>query len=363
MHGELNPDCLGDALSWIGDTDLAERLDAAFTAESEAALRVRISPSVAERLDCLSGACRNRLVRAPEITRQTLFAPTLTPSQIDAFVDSAVQVESALIGVGLQPTAARWSALGDVMLADDGTFLWWPQITGANPISLDFGSPWAQRIDLSGRLEFCTVSRPALTDVEVHFIHGRLVGAMGELQQLSPVLPKFVSLCTRVLVLQIDPLNAYVASGSNGRFVGRSFIANPQRAEATTDCLAEAVVHEAIHGLMYCESLHRPWACGDAAVEVARVESPWTGRALPIRPFLEAACVWFGLVHLWALALRSERFERKAAHMRLMRSVRGFCRGSLVDRARPWWHEIRPDVLTAVDCLQARVVEALGDAT
>jgi hypothetical protein len=185
---------------------------------------------------------------------------------------------------------------------------------------------------------------------------------MGLLQQLSPTLPRFASICTRVLVLQADPTSAAVASGSNGRFVGRSFIANPHSTDATIDCLAEGVVHEAIHALIYCECLRRPWTDGEAAIEVPRVESPWTGRPLPVRPFLEAACVWFGLVHLWTLALSHERFEREAAHTRLMRSLRGFCRGSLVDRVRPWWSEIRPDVLTAVDSLQSRILDAVGES-
>jgi len=296
------------------------------------------------------------------VTRQTLFAPTLPPGQVVPFVDEMLQVECALAGAAEGPGHARWSALGDVMLGDDGAARWWPQLEGAQPIPLDFGSPWAQRLDLSGRLEFDSSPRPALSAEQVQLIHGRLTSTMALLEQLSPTLPSFVSICTRVLVLQIDPTSAAVASGSNGRFVGRSFIANPQSPDATTDCLAEAVVHEAIHALIYGECLRRPWTDGDAAVEVPRVESPWTGRALPVRPFLEATCVWFGLVHLWTLALRHERFERDAAHTRLMRSLRGFCRGSLVDRAQPWWPEIRPDVLAAVDSLQARVLEAVGQA-
>jgi hypothetical protein len=68
------------------------------------------------------------------------------------------------------------------------------------------------------------------------------------------------------------------------------------------------------------------------------------------------------LVHLWTLALRHELFEREVAHTRLMRSLRGFCRGPLADRVRPWWSEIRPDVLAAVDRLQSRILDAVGDA-
>jgi len=358
---ELSPEALGDALSWVGDSELAERFDATFTAECETALQKCVSPATTELLNRLDQVGRRRLLRAPEIARQTLFAPTLPPDQVDAFVNAAARVELTLAGAEPPSHEVRWSALGDVMLAGADAPRWWPQIKGANPIPLDFGSPWAQRIDLSGRLEFDATSRPPLSDEDVRAIHGRLVAAMGLLQELSPTLPRFTSICTRVLVLQIDPTSAAVASGSNGRFVGRSFITNPHSADADAECLAEGVVHEAIHALIYSECLRRPWTDGEAATEVPRVESPWSGRALPVRPFLEAACVWFGLVHLWTLALRQERFDRETAHTRLMRSLRGFCRGSLVDRVQPWWPEIRPDVLAAVDSLQSRIIDAVGE--
>jgi len=361
MRNALNGDTLGDALSWVGDTALAERVDSDFSAECEFALLEHLTPAAAELLDRIGARSRRRIVRAPEVARQTLFAPTLPREQVAPFVASAIEVEAALAGAAFAAPEARWSALGDVVL-DDGVPRWWPTLDDAHPIPLDFGSPWAQRIDLSGRLEFDEAPRPALSDDEVRGIHGRLLEVMGLLQQLSPTMSRFVCVCTRVLVLQVDPSSHAVASGSNGRFVGRSFITNPQSPGATIDCLAEGVVHESIHALIYGESLRSPWTDGEAAVEVPRVESPWTGRALPVRPFLEAACVWFGLVHLWTLALHQQRFEREAAHTRLMRSLRGFCRGSLVDRVQPWWTEIRPDVLEAVDCLQARIREAVGDA-
>jgi len=124
------------------------------------------------------------------------------------------------------------------------------------------------------------------------------------------------------------------------------------------------VVHEAIHGLLYRDALGQPWVGGEAADDAPRLASPWTGRVLPVRPFLEAACVWFGLAHLWALASQAPAgtFPPGAARGRLVRAARGFAQGSLADRARPWWPAIRPDVLDAVDTLQKQVVGALVGA-
>lgn len=357
----MNPDAVGNALSWIGDAAMIEELDVVFTAECEAALRARVGPATAETVDRLGASGRRRLLRAPEITRRLLFVAT-APPDTDRFVTDAAMVELALCGAEPPPPAGGWSALGDVRLLEDGTPRWWPQLADVDPVPLDFGSPWAQRIDLSGRLEFVSAPRPSFAEAEVDSIHVRLAASMDLLQKLSPTLPRFVSAATCVLVLQIDPTSQAVASGTNGRYVGRSFVANPHSQDATLDCLAEAVVHEAIHGLIFRESLRRPWVDGLASLEEPRVPSPWTGRPLPVRPYLEATFVWFGLVHLWALALRHGVFEHEAVHHRLTRSMRGFGSGSLVDRARPWWSDVRADVLATIDCLQRRILEALVGA-
>jgi HEXXH motif-containing protein len=360
VRAELNPDTLGDALSWAGGTALAERFDADFAAECETAAGQHASAATSELISVLDAGQRDRVLRAPEITRQTLFTSTLPPEGVDSLLNRSAQIELACAEGGTGASSG-WSALGDVMVQGDGTTKWWPQMSGSDAVPLDFGSPWAQRIDLSGRLEIDGSPRPSLAADAVSDIHDRLTEAMALMREASPALPRFVAICTRVVVLQIDPLSSAIASGSNGRFVGRSVISNPQSDDGTIDCLAEALVHEAIHALIYSESLRHSWTVGEASIEVARIESPWSGRTLPVRPFLEAACVWFGLVHLWTLALRHQLFARDAAHRRLMRSLRGFCRGSLVDRVRPWWPEIRPDVLATVDGLQARIRDAVGD--
>jgi hypothetical protein len=230
-------------------------------------------------------------------------------------------------------------------------------------MALDFGSPWAQGIDLSGQLEHTDTPRRQFTDDELQRVHGRVAATMATLDQLSRTVSRFVDRATCVLVLQIDPASpTHVASGTNGNYIGRSFVTNPQLDDGTLDCLAEGIVHEAIHGLLYRDSLHRPWVRGEAANEVPRVRSPWTGRTLTVRAYLEAACVWFGLAHLWALGHQAQLFEPAEARRRLVRSVSGFGQGALVDRLNPWRADIRPDIVEVIDGLQHRVVDALAEA-
>lgn len=357
----MTPEELGDALSWTGDTVLIDRLDEALAAETGAALEGRLDPSAKATLAALPPRARQRLQRAPEVTRRLLFASP-APSDLATFLAEAIAVEGALAGGGSRPATPCWSALGDACLLPDGTTAWWPQIEGRAMV-LDFGSPWAQGIDLSGRLEHTATPRRQFTDDELQLVHGRVAATMATLGELSVMVSRFVDRATCVLVLQIDPASpTHVASGTNGNYIGRSFVTNPQLEEGTLDCLAEGVVHEAIHGLLYRDSLRRPWVRGEAANEVPRLRSPWTGRSLTVRAYLEAACVWFGLAHLWALGHQAQLFEPVAVRRRLVRSVTGFGQGALVDRVKPWRADIRPDIVDTIDGLQHRVVDALAEA-
>ena len=352
-------DGIGDVLTWVGDTRMIDNLDDEIVRRTEESWRARAGAAAEEAIVRLGPEGLRRVLRAPEVTRRLLFHST-APSDPMAFMSQAVDVELALADEGPPPQVSTWSALGDVVMHPDGTTTWWPQLDRRPSPALDFGSPWASHIDLSGRFEYVHVDRIGFSDDELYAVHRMITRAMASVEALSASLGTFVSRSTCVLVLQVDPdAPNQVASGTNGNYIGRSFITNPHHPDASIDCLVEAIVHEAIHGLLYRDSCGKPWVSGDAAVEVPRVTSPWTGRELPVRSFLEATFVWFGLVHLWALACKSEIFGYEAARQRLTRSVSGFTRGSLVDRVHPWAHEIRPEVVQAVDDLQGRVVDAL----
>lgn len=358
----MTPEELGDALSWTCGTVLIDRLDAALVERSEAALVARVGGEAVEALAGLDARSRRRVLRAPEVTRRLLFA-SAGPDDAEKFIAGAIAVEMALADAGPTPATPCWSALGDVLLLPDGTTRWWPQLDG-RAMALDFGSPWAQGIDLSGQCERTDVPRPQFTGEHLQSVYRRVAATSALLDDLSETVQGFVDRATCVLVLQIDPTSVHhVASGTNGNYIGRSFLTNPHLPEASLDCLAEAVVHEAIHGLLYRDSLRRPWVRGEAALEQPRVRSPWTGRALTVRAFLEATCVWFGLAHLWALSHKARLFDTSAARERLIRSITGFGQGALLDRIRPWAADIRPDVVEIVDGLQRRVVDALADAT
>jgi hypothetical protein len=349
---------LADQLSWLDGISLLETLDTDFMVAATSALASALSPDLASTVNQLSDSSCRRLALAPEMTRRVLFSEA-TQTATDDFLPCSVAVEAALEGFGAAPSTPSWSALGDVLLKPDGTAAWWPQIPGAMP--LDFGSKWANRIDLSGREEFARRPRRSFTAAEIIAVRERMAEALTGLRAASETAMRVAVRATNVLVLQVDPdTPSVVSSGTSGRYIGRSFITNPHLPSAPVESLAEAVLHEAIHGLLYRDQRARAWVSGKAAEEIDRLRSPWTGRVLPIRAFLEACCVWYGLVHLWALALDAGVFVRSVAEQHLGRSVRGFLGASLVDLVKPWDTDIRPDVIEALDALQRRVRVGLG---
>jgi hypothetical protein len=356
----MSLDKVGEALTWLDGTAVIDALDAAVVARTADAFQRRASAPAVTAFTRLDEHRQWRVLRAPEVTRRLLFAAA-GPDDTEAFLATAVGVELALADQGSPPAEPSWSALGDVRVGPDGTTEMWPQLTGDRTMALDFGSPQARSIDLSGRFERTSAARPSFTTDQVHAIHRRVAEVMSELAALDSALEHFVQRATCVLVLQIDPDGAdHVASGTNGIYIGRSFVTNPHDPGASLDCLAEGIVHEAIHGLLYRESLDRAWVSGDAALEVPRVRSPWTGRALPVRPFLEAAHVWFGLAHLWALGSQSTSFDPRVVRARLARSVQGFTEGPVVDLVRPWWPDIRTEVIERIAGIQAHLLDALA---
>jgi hypothetical protein len=90
--------------------------------------------------------------------------------------------------------------------------------------------------------------------------------------------------------------------------------------------------------------------------ESIRVESPWTGTQLLLRPFLQACFVWYGLLNFWSNPdVLSNLPETEVLHMARRAHV-GFTKGSLVDKVKQWRNSIDTDVLDAIETLQQTVV-------
>jgi HEXXH motif-containing protein len=114
-------------------------------------------------------------------------------------------------------------------------------------------------------------------------------------------------------------------SSSIGKMIGAAVLGNFHENKWGVGKLADAIIHEAIHNVIYkleLESgLHTDY---DAALQ-ASLTSPWSGQTLPLESFVHACFVWFGLLNFWNLnALDKPEF-------RDLRNIagRGFLKESL----------------------------------
>ncbi|MFJ9696303.1 aKG-HExxH-type peptide beta-hydroxylase [Kitasatospora sp. NPDC101183] len=87
--------------------------------------------------------------------------------------------------------------------------------------------------------------------------------------------------------------------------------------------LMDAVLHEAVHGLLYMVEEQESWFTDPAAPWASSMRSPWSGRDLPLHSFVQACFVWFALVCFWREA------EVEGADGMFRRAARGFEDGRL----------------------------------
>jgi hypothetical protein len=300
-----------------------------------------------------------RFLTAPEVSRRLIWGGP-APSEVAEFFAGALAAEAAREGQEIHFRVETWTALGDEAFRADGSRHAWPRFDSMMP--LDFGSPYAARIDLSGASDTAAEKRPPFEAAELELVHERLGRTFAAIAAAAPSAAWFAATFNKVLVLQKDPSAPdQLSSGSNGQYIGRSFLTNPERDHAREEDIADAVVHEAIHGLLYIHQTHAPWlrdrSLGDQAT---RVTSPWTGRGLPLHSFLEACFVWYGLLHFWCLALRAESFDPGRTRLFLKRALRGFLQDPLVGFVEAYRPGIEPAVIDALDLMQSRVRSAFG---
>ena len=82
-----------------------------------------------------------------------------------------------------------------------------------------------------------------------------------------------------------------------------SLLRNAHAPNATPAVIADALLHEAIHSLLFIyEEIAGPFVASDKLAQEAQIVSPWSGRALPLQQFTHACLVWYGLYWFWTTA-------------------------------------------------------------
>jgi hypothetical protein len=358
-----------EVLTWTTGAGVLRRVYESYVEELSRALGQLMSRLVHQghdttelqnQLDSSSHTAFLRVLTAPEVSYRIIYKESCTPGEAANFIQRSLQSEMAREGRPTEFNYDMWTPYGDMCFRSDGSVFRFPQISATMP--LDFGSPLVAKVDLGGPGNGLAEMRAPFDASEMELVIERLNLACQGIHAL-PALLDFVLTFNKVLIFVKDPAapNQF-SSGSTTQYVGRTFITNPHVDSVDIVDLAEALVHEGIHALLFMEELLHPWGdIPELRDGVRRVDSPWTGNSLSLSSFLQACFVWYGLAHFWALALREPTFDPLRIKQRFIQAVCGFLNGQVVHNLEPFLPGIYPDVVDTIEEMQARILDAFGD--
>lgn len=321
------------------------------------------SASLADEVTDLVAQLDNRDLAAtlavPEVSYRLLWPMHHGDVQAAGFIRDALCTARA-VALAMPVTPPAWLADGSGYIDDSGlvTSPW--DRPGGLPV--DFGSPHALATDVSGERLRAPTPRPPLAQNEVRVVQMKLKAAADTIARLTPHAWRMTYDFTKAVIL-IPDLGApqQFSSGSSGQFIGRSVLANAQLNKVTAVQVAEALLHEAIHAVLYMDEQHDAWVLeNDLYAGPMRITSPWTGNRLPLRPFLQAAFVWYGILAFWSRVRTAGAFPDTDVRARLNESAAGFLRGRLLDQIASAIDRLSPELVEAVDELQQDVQSAMG---
>jgi len=366
-------EAMPDVLRWAGGEEVLAAVQAAYADRLAQRLGAELGgvlardPARGARLSALleglPDAAFARVLTAPETSYRLLWRAQHSDAAVADFLESALLAEHLRLGQEVEAAGTRplWTALGDFCGQADGGSFAAPTLAGL-PV-LDFESPFANDLDFNGRAARTLTPRDNLDAGEQAEVLRKLAACGEGLKRVSPGVHDFVRAFTKVLILQRDPeAPRMFASGSSGQFIGRSVLSNPQLPGVDAAEIAEGLVHEAIHALLYMQEQFRPWV--DAALygPEHRTQSPWTGNTLPLRSYLQACFVWYGLLHFWALAYGGGGFPDARIRERITQCVSGFLDSRFDAPLRTWRGQISPELVEAIDRMRRTACDVLAES-
>jgi hypothetical protein len=299
-----------------------------------------------------------QVMRAPRTVSRLLWPRQGERERTAQFLRKAFAVERVVRGLKPPGRFSGWTADCRAFVASSGDVSEQPVLEGGIP--LDLRSPHARSLDLMGGSHTVHPARSAPSSKRAVRLSTCTEQAWQGVRASQGSVAECVGAWTRVIIVQSDGSGKFW-SGSNGQYVGRVVLVNVDAANTRVEELADAIVHEATHGFLYMHECVEPWVRGYALyTDEGAIVSPWSGSLLPVRPFMQACFVWYGLAMFWAQHVSGALFDREQTRFLLGRSLVGFRNGSLADLLKPWRAEILSDIVEIIDELQ-RIIRSMLD--
>lgn len=309
---------------------------------------------LSKTLGDLSDSGTTRLVGAPETYNRTL-SPDKDILAHVPFFRSALSAERIRAGL-CDSSDPCWSALGDfysvggTKSVDPRLDSWSPENSLAAPlvneiIPIDFWSPYAQNLN--------SLPRPfePYSAAEISLLSLHLKEAFDNIEGLTPPAAHIIRLFIKVIIPRKEGSRPnWLGTSSTPSYIGRTIFRNG--GDMDLAMLADGLVHESIHALLYTTELFKPFVA--ASAPTARlVRSPWSDNLLSLRTYVHACFVWYGLANFWNRALEANTFVTQRAREHLAQALRGFRLANPVDLLISYFGLIDSSVLEIVGSLRS----------
>ena len=313
-----------------------------------------LASKIAMRLSQATEDAIARVLLSPNVSRWLLWGGS-PAVDIGEFLEGCLRVE-ATQQIDTANVLPMWGALGDCVQRETGEVVrWWP-IDRQLPVDVE--SPDVIALGSTHPAE--ALGWTPLAPEEQRTALDALTAAFRCVRSGGTSLRALIEICAKVIVMRKQQTSNAFCSFSSCNFVGRIALVNPQLVGESL--MAEALVHEAIHTYLYMQEPRSLWGLNtDIVVEPSVVNSPWTGRELPLSTFLHACFVWYGLLFFWGQAMRSSRLPRDGARQGIARASCGFTKGALFDHiGQGSMGFVRHEVQAALAQMQQNVLSVIA---
>jgi len=319
-----------------------------------------------DRIKQLGAAEFNRWVFAPEVSYRLFYQPCNKGSLVDFFSDT---LDAELIRSNkLYGTSKKvWSGLGDFFYIPPNkrkksSSISHNSLNLANSIPLDFISPFSLSINVLDKEDgFTDVEDFACLysldeNVEVLL---KLENSMQVIKKISPHVYNMITKFTKVMVVRTDgTTNDIFTSATSTQYLGRTLLVNPHLEFVDTALLTDGIVHEAMHSVLYMLERAFPWVHDRDLYfdETVLVQSPWSGRMLKLRPFLQANFIWYGLYNFWKKSSNFNILENELSLFYMERAISGFLKDDILETLSPYKYGICNELLEVIGKMQKSMI-------
>jgi len=310
-----------------------------------------VCDDLADSFELLPTEFQVRFLRAPEVSRRII--PWKDGSAVVDVAALSRLMLATLVEAGVvEPTPTPlWTARGDKQAHERSA----SPVGETLPVqfSLDQRSPYKiPDIDRGGN----TITFASESDVADSV--ARLAIACEDLRLLSPAFDLLQQNVEVVAIRAEIEEPTIFSSGTFSRHIGLVLLTNAHLPNVDRALLMNALVHEAIHCILFIHEVIRAPFLLQGPLAAQTVISPWSGAALRLHSYIEACFVWFGLFWLWTRFPARSLAERERSDQLRARAFAGFKHRPVTRILANERENIARHVWDALESIESRICDS-----